>query len=60
VVSQASFDHRCPEDHIQVVRHDTFWNNVEVNACGTLRRYQQVGKVGFGTFVEEASTAVHP
>jgi hypothetical protein len=62
VISQASFDHRCPENQIRLTRHDGTWNNVEVNACGTARRYQCVG----GThntpcaFVEEASTATRP
>jgi hypothetical protein len=62
VITQASFDHRCPEDRIEVVRHDTGWRSVEVNACGTLRRYQYVGggKDAGGTFVEEASTATLP
>jgi hypothetical protein len=56
---QASFDHRCPEDRIQIVRHDSMWKNVEVNVCGTPRRYQCVGGSIHTpcTWVEEAGTA---
>jgi len=41
-IRQAAFDHRCAEDKIRVVRHTENWLSLELEVCGTLRRYQYI------------------
>lgn len=43
-IKQASFDHRCAQDRIHVVRHTENWLSVEMDVCGKLRRYQYVSE----------------
>lgn len=43
-IKQASFDHQCPRERIQILRHTGNWLTLEFDVCGTLRRYQYVGE----------------
>jgi hypothetical protein len=45
LLKQASFDHKCPREQIQIVRDsgDNMSRTVDVNICGKDRRYRDVG-----------------
>lgn len=39
---QAAFDHRCEPGRLQVVRQSDDGRTVELDVCGTVRRYQLI------------------
>jgi hypothetical protein len=45
VISQASFDHQCPEQQVAILRDngDGVARAVELNVCGQSRMYRDVG-----------------
>lgn len=45
-VQQASFDHRCPEEKISVLRTSDDRRSLELDVCGTSRRYQDLLRDG--------------
>lgn len=46
VVRQASFDHRCASERITVTRQSDNGRTVEMDVCGSVRRYQNLGRYG--------------
>lgn len=45
-IRQASFDHRCAPDRITVTRRSDNGRSVEMDVCGSVRRYQNLGRYG--------------
>lgn len=46
VIRQASFDHRCAPERIAVTRRSDDGRSVEMDVCGSARRYQNLGRYG--------------
>lgn len=44
VVRQASFDHNCPEDRVEVLEEDTASSAYRLKVCGAERRYRDRGE----------------
>lgn len=52
VVKQASFDHDCPSERIQVVSEDTSIWSYKLNVCGKDRKYRDLGNEKEFQFVD--------
>ena len=55
VTQQASFDHNCPEEKIQVVSENTSIWAYRLNVCGTERKYRDRGGDKTFQFVDVTS-----
>jgi len=58
-MQQAAFDHRCPENNIRVLRESDDRRSLELDVCGSVRRYQDVSKEGL-TWVDVTGNSRPP
>jgi hypothetical protein len=52
MIKQASFDHDCPPDKIEVLSEDTSIWSYNVNVCGKTRKYRDLGNEKEFQFVD--------
>lgn len=52
MIKQASFDHDCPPDKVEVLSEDTSIWAYKVNVCGKTRKYRDLGNENEFQFVD--------
>jgi hypothetical protein len=60
VIEQASFDHDCAQDKIQILEENTSIYAYRLNVCGTVRKYRDRGTYHFFEVTTDPATTPPP
>jgi hypothetical protein len=60
VIEQASFDHDCAQDKIQILEENTSIYAYRLNVCGTERKYRDRGTYHFFEVTTDHATTPPP